>query len=174
MGYFEGMADAWFKKKEDGKTIFYPNGIFSSGYIISTEDRSKIKKFLKKYYFLSAVIIPVFLWLTTFISYYALIGLILYIIFYHLRIRELLINAKKTREKMNYFEVWKSMAIAMGIPISVFIFIACLFMIILFGFKLIYSGLDLSGIFLTLFLGFGLIVSIFLVYYSIRYRKKGK
>ncbi len=31
MGYFEGQAEACFKKDEDGHTIFYPFGVLAKG-----------------------------------------------------------------------------------------------------------------------------------------------
>jgi len=51
MGFFRRLTDSSFKTDSDGKTIFYPWGVFGKGYVLpSKEYEEKIRSFLTKYY----------------------------------------------------------------------------------------------------------------------------
>ncbi|HUK99433.1 MAG TPA: hypothetical protein VLX29_01115 [Nitrospirota bacterium] len=49
MGYFDGLADVSFKTDEQGKTIFYPWGIFGKGYIIPEDKKDRFRFTIKRY-----------------------------------------------------------------------------------------------------------------------------
>jgi hypothetical protein len=54
MGYFDGLANASFKKNSEGTSIFYPWGIFGRGRVIPDHHTEKrIRAFLTRYYKLS-------------------------------------------------------------------------------------------------------------------------
>lgn len=64
MGYFEGLAEACFKKDEAGRTIFYPLGVLAKGRVLPdslTEDR--VRRFMIRYY---KVTLPVTILLAAF------------------------------------------------------------------------------------------------------------
>lgn len=51
MGYFEGLAEACFKKDEVGRTVFYPFGVLAKGRVLSDEvTETRVRGFLIRYY----------------------------------------------------------------------------------------------------------------------------
>jgi hypothetical protein len=49
MGFFESWADGMFKKDSSGKHLFFPNGIFGSGYILKDDaHKNRIRDSEKK------------------------------------------------------------------------------------------------------------------------------
>ena len=48
MGYFNGVASAYFKKGADGKAVFYPWGVIAKGYVLPDEAaEAKTRRFIK-------------------------------------------------------------------------------------------------------------------------------
>lgn len=169
MGYFNALTNSWFKKAENGRIIFYPYGRLGHGYIISIEDEFKIKRFLNRYNIISFTII-----ITSVILFgiYSFVLLIFFIPFYSIKINRTLLNAKKTEEKMKLGEALKNVSASMGIPTCIFIFILCLLMTGMSIFSIFISKLKLAGILGVLFFGLCLLHSTFLLYYSIKLKKK--
>jgi hypothetical protein len=112
MGYFEGFAGALFKEKEDGLIIFYPHGIIGSGYIVSSEQATKLKRFIRRYYGIS---LPLVLAAAIIVNIVALLLLILILPIYYIRIKQLLANTRKADEKLKFSESWKHQSEEMGI-----------------------------------------------------------
>lgn len=168
MGYFNGLTNAWFKKTADGKAIFYPRGKFGSGYILSEEAELKIKTFLKRYYMIS---LPIIILSVILFGIYAFALLLFVIPFYEIKIRRLLSNAEKTQEKMTFSEVTKNMAVSMGIPTSILMLTASLLITATSVFCIFLPKGRLIGILGTLFFGLSLIISIYLLKYSIKFKK---
>jgi hypothetical protein len=164
MGYYKGLVDSYFRKSSEGNLIFYPYGKFGSGYIIIDDDQIKIKKFLNRYLKISfpLILLSVFLF-----GIYAFVLLFIFILFYSIKIKNLLANAKRTREKIKIKEILRNMAVSMGIPTSIFMLIASILMVGGSAFVLFYRNEKLIGILGLLFFGIGLCQSAFLVKYSI-------
>jgi len=170
MGYFDGLTSAGFKKREDGKTIFYPYGVFGCGYIVSQEKESKIKKFLMKYYTISFIAI---------IVSFVLLGPLAFVLFpillplYAVTIRQLLLNEEKTQEKMKYGDGLKNMAASMGIRTSILLLVGAIVMEAGSIFSFFITDNRLMSIFCTVLFGLALLQTIFLVKYSIKSKKRG-
>lgn len=60
MGYYDRAIDASFKKRDDGKLVYYPYAYFGPKYILSKDSETRIRKFLNIYY-LFATVIPILL-----------------------------------------------------------------------------------------------------------------
>ena len=57
MGYFEGLADASFKKDSNGNNVFYPWGVLGKGRVLPDEaTKIKLRIFVIRYY---QIILPV-------------------------------------------------------------------------------------------------------------------
>lgn len=172
MGYFDGLTNAWFKKTDGGKTIFYPYGRFGSkGYILSKDSEENIRKFLKRYNMISLFIIILSVYL---FGLYTFILLFFFIPFYSIKMRRLLSNAEKTQEKMKFNEVIKNMAVAMGVRTSIVMFVGALLMTSAAIFCIFMRGARLISILGTLFFGLCLLQSIFLIRYSVKYNRKNR
>jgi len=51
MGYFEGLADASFKKDSSGNSVFYAWGVLGKGRVLPDETtKTKLRKFVIRYY----------------------------------------------------------------------------------------------------------------------------
>ncbi|WP_243544766.1 hypothetical protein [Pseudodesulfovibrio tunisiensis] len=50
MQFLDGFVDASFIRDEDGRLLFYPWGMFASGYEMSGEGEAQVRKFLKLFY----------------------------------------------------------------------------------------------------------------------------
>ena len=109
MGYFDGLTDAAFKKDVSGNNLFYPWGIFGSGFIINSEDeKNQIRGFFKKMYmvmFPSIIIIhmTVGFWLN-------LVLLPVYGIWYYFKAKKITKDLRKTEEKLKVSESYKNSA----------------------------------------------------------------
>ena len=120
MGYFDGLTDAVFKKDSAGNNVFYPWGIFGSGFIIHSEDqKNQIRNFYKTMYrmMLPAIVIIhvlVGVWLN-------LVLLPIYIAWYHLRMRKITKDLPKTLEKLKISEAYKNSAKSHNLPTLIFL-----------------------------------------------------
>lgn len=109
MGYFDGLTDASFKTDSQGQDLFFPWGIFGSGFIIESEvQKNQVRNFIKKTYimtFFTIVIIQVFvgLWLN-------LVLLPIYCIWYYRYIYKLTQNLQRSNEKLKPSESYKNSA----------------------------------------------------------------
>ena len=58
MGYFDGLTASCFKFGEDGRTIFFPYGIFGKGYTVPNDSKeNELRNFMKKYYVVTLPIV---------------------------------------------------------------------------------------------------------------------
>lgn len=119
MGYFDGLTDASFKKDAQGYDLFFPWGIFGSGFVIESEQqKNKIRNFIKKTYvttFFALLAIQVFvgLWLN-------LVLLPIYCIWYYSYIRKVTHNLQRSTEKLTSSESYKNSALSHSLLTLIF------------------------------------------------------
>ena len=169
MGYLDGLTNSWFKKRDDGNVTFYPYGKFGNGYILSRESELKIKKFLTECY---TIFFPVAILCAVLFRIFAFVFLLFFIPYYSIKIRQLVSNSEKTQEKMRFNEPLENMAKSMGAGISIFILVGSFVMTSLAVFFIFQPGSRLVGILCALFFGLCLLQSIFMVKYSIKFKKE--
>jgi len=167
MGYFDGLVSVSFKKRNDGKTIFYPYG--RAGYILSEDSEKKAKDFLKRYYVISIFAIIV---LTILFKMYALISLIFICPYYFFNIKKFIVNSERVTQRTALEEKVKRMAVSMGLPMCILMLLGSLLMTSISIFAIFSSEVRLVGVLGTLLFGLGLIQSVFLVKYSSFLSKK--
>lgn len=169
MGYFDGLVNVSFKKADDGKTIFYPYGSFSAGYIVSEDKESAAKTFLKKYYIISLIVIIIAI---VFFKLFALALSIFFIPIYYFKVKKIIVGAEPTQQKNTYKERIKNMAKAFGPVISLVMLIIDLIMLGASVVCVFIPQARAIGIVGALFFGAGLIQTVFLVKYSLEEKKK--
>ncbi len=109
MGYFDGLTDAAFKKSHTGQTIYYPWGVFGSGYVVESEEKQEqIRKFLKRLYVILlltivTVQITVGFWLNAvlFPAFW---------VWYYFSVQKMNKNSPRTAEKLRLSESYKNSA----------------------------------------------------------------
>ena len=58
MGYFDALASSSFKIAQDGRRLFFPWGIFGSGYVIGPEEAFvRLRQQVKIYHIISLSLI---------------------------------------------------------------------------------------------------------------------
>ena len=97
MGYFDKFVDASFKKRDDGKLVYYPYANFGPKYILSKDSEARIRVFLKIYY-IFAITIPVFLVILN-RNLLAFISIIFIVVFYLIGVTVILSISDKTVEE---------------------------------------------------------------------------
>lgn len=109
MGYFDGLADASFKKDTHGNNLFYPWGAMGSGYIIDSEEKkNQIRNFLKKMYM---IILSVIFLLQIVIGYWInIIFLVFYIVWYYFYVAKITQGLQKTDIKLKASEAYSNSA----------------------------------------------------------------
>ncbi|MBI2010609.1 MAG: hypothetical protein HYS86_05575 [Candidatus Chisholmbacteria bacterium] len=168
MGYNEAISHSWFKKTEDGKTLFYPYGIFGKGYELSPSEEQIVKQFLLRF---NVGALPVITLSVIFFGWYAIIPTVSLILYYLVRVKKLLSTSKESNEKITTGENAMNMARLMGVKDSL---VLALLSAIMFGVSLyIVFGIgtySFMGIFTLLFFGAGLLLSIFFAWRSVKIR----
>jgi hypothetical protein len=109
MGYFEGLADASFKKDSNGNNVFYPWGVLGKGRVLPDEaTKIKLRMFVIRYY---QIILPVAillgilrLWLP------AILVLILLTLGFYLYVNLLTKDCPICTEKLTLKESYKNSA----------------------------------------------------------------
>ncbi len=170
MGYFEGLVDARFKKVEDGRVMFYPNGIFSRGYVLTEEKNKEIKMFMNKYYKRSFPLIFISIFLSGMIfdtAFYAMVLAPILGVHYKLKIKSLIgSEVIYTREKLKARERIRNMATSMGKRTCITLFLGN---VLLTGMSVyVYVLLDkilLAGVGVVFFAAC-FVQSVVMVYYS--------
>ena len=137
MGYLDGLTDAAFKKDASGKTLFYPWGIFGSGVIIDSEDKTtQIRGFYKKALMVTfPLVIPSAVgefWLS-------LILLPVYGGWYYFTAKKITKNLRQTEEKLKISETYKNLAKVYNLPTLIFLEFTCLG-VVAFGVWLLQDG----------------------------------
>ncbi|MDI6759062.1 MAG: hypothetical protein QMD94_05275 [Candidatus Omnitrophota bacterium] len=93
MGGLDKYVDASFKKRDDGKLVYYPYANFGPKYILSTESEARIRTFLKIYY-IFGIGTPILVSLRSILL--GFLSLILVISFYLVGITIILSSSEKT------------------------------------------------------------------------------
>jgi len=168
MGYFDGLTSASFKKTEEGKTVFFPNGKMGAGYILSEEQENKIKRFIKGYYM---VCLPITIIAVIIFKVYALLLLVIEIPFYYITINKMLKNTEKSKEKLTMKDTVNNMGKSMGLTVSILMFLGSLLMTSLGIICITIPEAKIIGIIGTLFFGLGLVESILLIRAAIKNKK---
>ncbi len=122
MGYFDGLADAAFKKDASGNNLFYPWGVWGAGFIIDSEDKkNQIRGFYKKMYMvmLPAIIIihiVMGVWLK-------LVLLPVFCIWYYFIAKKITKDLQKTKKKkkLKVSESCKNSAKSHNLPTLIFL-----------------------------------------------------
>jgi len=168
VGYFDGLTSTSFKKTEEGKTVFFPNGKLGSGYLISEEQEFKIRRFIKGYYMIS---LPLTVIAVIIFKIYALFLLVIEMPLYYITIKKMLRNTEKSKEKLTMKDTVGNMGKSMGLAVSILMFILSLLMTGLGVLCITLPETKIIGIIGTLFFGLGLVESIFLIRAAIKNKK---
>ena len=171
MGYFDGLREGWFKKREDGRYLFSPHGLFGSTYILSEETTRQTKEFLNRWFITLFIIVIISV---AFFRAYAFALAPIFILVYEIKIRKLLKNVEKTKEKISLADASKNMAGAMGRTMCLCMLILSLIMTAASFYAIFDTERQLAGIFGVLFFGFGVWLSILWVKHSFSNPRKPK
>jgi hypothetical protein len=184
MGYFDALTGNGFKKLNDGKTAYYPNGIFGKGYIINDDACHRIQKFLKYYFILYFISLGLY---GGFIGAFAIhsmavsilgflllmiISLIAYYSFYLLKIKPILINPAAAGVKLTVKENLQNMSLRMGYNAIIFQIVSASFLVIMAFILLLVSSHKLISIIGLVFFGLGLIQGIYM--YRVVHKSENK
>lgn len=167
MGYLQGLVNVSFRKDNAGSTIFFPNGKFGKGYIISSAEEEKIKTFLRRYYtvsFTSLIIV-----ILMFSSYVLLLAGVL-IIWYYIRINKILDRTKKSPERGPIRESIEIMSVSMGLPTCLVLFLSGALLLVASIIVFIRNDKMWGGLGIV-FSGFALIVLFKMLMISIKNKK---
>lgn len=170
MGYLDGFVNSSFKKTGKDKSIFYPYGILGSGYSVSKDKETEIKRFLKILYaaYWIAFLIIVLLFKSR-VLWLVLLGLP----WYYIKIKSLLKGTERTQERTSLGEQTERMAVANGLFVN----------IIFLGMSILMTGASILLLFLpnsrakhvgilgVVFFGVCLLFTTALVKYSMRARR---
>lgn len=85
MGYFDGLTASSFKTDEKGNTIYYPWGIFGTGYILPEDKKDNFRKKIKRH---MMVFVPLSIILTVLLKIWAVFALPLYFLGYWIWIKK--------------------------------------------------------------------------------------
>jgi len=115
MGYFDGLTDAVFKKDSSDNTLFYPWGIFGSGFVIDSEEKkNQIRGFIKKMYI---VLLPVIIIIQGTVGYWLYWVLLpVYFVWYIFMIKKITKDLPKSTEKLKISEAYKNSAKSHNLP----------------------------------------------------------
>lgn len=115
MGYFDGLADAVFKKDASGNNLFYPWGVLGAGYIIESEEKkNQIRGFYKKMYM---VMLPAIIIIQVAVGFWPnLILLPIYYVWYYFSSKKMTKGLKKSSEKLGLLEAYKNSAKSHNLP----------------------------------------------------------
>jgi purine-cytosine permease-like protein len=169
MGYYDSLINASFKTNQDGKSIFYAYGT-RSGYILSEDDTTKVKRFLKRYYrgTIIAVVVSVVLF-----GAYTFLLLLFIVPYYFINIKKFLLNAKKTHERRSMNERIQIMGRSSGVKTCVWLLVGGILMMGCSIYCIFLPEVRLIGILGTLLFGLGTPQFILMLKYAIQ-EKRGR
>jgi len=128
MGYFDGIANMYFKKDAEGKTVFYPWGVIGEGYKLTDDAaETKIRSFVKQHYAISLPVVVIAVnvnWGWLFVAAGALYG------WYYLRVRALLDGSSVSKEKLSLKESYFNSAKAHNKYVLWLLFACSLFFVV--------------------------------------------
>lgn len=138
MGYFDGLADAVFKKDLAGNTLFYPFGVMGSGYVLESDDqRALIRTFYKKMYM---VMLPTIVVVQVAIGWWLNVALLpVFYVWYYFYAKKITKRLTKSAEKLKVSEAYKNSAKSHNLTQLIFLelisigFVAIGFWILLTG-----------------------------------------
>lgn len=109
MGYFDGLVDASFKKDSQGKDLFFPYGILSSGYVLESEEhKNKIRKFFKTIYL---VLLPTVMIVQIAVGFWLnLILLPIFYVWFYVTIKKMTKDLQRSDEKLKTSEAYRNSA----------------------------------------------------------------
>lgn len=167
MGYFEGLADASFKKDSKGNSVFYPWGVLGKGRVLPDETtKTKLRKFVILYYQImlpTAILLGIFrLWLPSILFLTALtLGFYIYV-------NQLTKNCPICTEKLTLKESYKNSANSHNTLMLWFMLLASL-LFVLGGIWLFFKGRLFIGLGSVVF--FGLCSAVFILMLKIKHKK---
>ncbi len=172
MSFFDGLTEVHFKKDDSGNTLFFPRGIWGSGYIIESQEKlDKIKKYYRdSYWIIYKIVLPAFIFLQVIIGMGLLLLIILlpfYCIYNFFKIKSLTKNSAKTNEKLKLSETQNKILKLYNLPTLIFMgIISVLFAIS--GFWVLFFKKDFIGVLAILLFGSGAIFSGKLIFQKLK------
>lgn len=163
MGYFEAIADSYFKKTTSGQNVFYPWGVLGSGYIIPTEERtSELRRSFKRAGIFSLLYVYLVLFMGKAFGFPVGAGFfLLYTFVYYIVIQTITRNLVKANEKLTTVEFYSNQAKGLSYVNIVLLGLCCLGFV-LAGIWVIVQGKGFwVGLSSILFFGFGFLVFLF-------------
>jgi hypothetical protein len=124
MRFFNQIINSSFKKDSNGRTVYFPFGIFGMGYIVSSEnEKHKIEYFIKRILFISfSLIIGIGVgagWIFSFLL------LPIIAIWHYFAIKRITNTLELSNEKLIYGESLKQASIDYSFEKLWFLFILC-------------------------------------------------
>jgi hypothetical protein len=116
MGYLDGLIESVFQKREDNKSVFYPNGLLGHGYCLTKDAEANLKQFLNRYL---KIMFPIIIFSLLILGVYTVFTVIIMLSVYYIKIYKILSKAEKVRKRLNYKKSVRSMAKVFGTPICV-------------------------------------------------------
>lgn len=167
MGYFEGLADATFKKDSSGNSVFYPWGVLGKGRVLPDEPtKTKLRTFVIRYYQImlpTAILLGIFrLWLPAIL---VLAALTLGFYFY---VNQVTKDCPICSEKLTVKESYKNSAKSHNTLMLWFLLLASL-LFVLGGIWLFLKGRLFIGLGSVVF--FGLCSAVFILMLKIKHKK---
>jgi hypothetical protein len=109
MGYFEGLADAAFKNDADGRTLFYPWGIFGRGVVVPTEQEAeRLRKFQQRTYMIA---LPGFLAMQFVVGFWLVLLLLPpFLVWHHFKLKHMIRNFQTASDKLTMAESTRNSA----------------------------------------------------------------
>lgn len=167
MGYFDGLTDASFKKDAQGSDLFFPWGIFGSGYVIESElQKNQIRNFIKNTYIMTFSVLAI---IQVFVgSWLNLVLLPIYYIWYYRAIDKMTQNLQRSNEKLTSSESYKNSARSHNLRTLILCELGSLGFIAI-GLWLIKSGKELLIGYASLgFFGFCAVVIAYMIFAKIK------
>jgi len=142
MGYFDGLAEAIFKKTSDGRSIFYPWGILGKGYIVpDAMTKQKLINFTKRQYI---VLLPFVIGVGVFVGWiWACVLLPVYFLWYLFAISKMTEGLQVTNTKLKISQSLRNSAMFHNIILVWFMFVFSILFVL--GSIAILSGLVTSS-----------------------------
>lgn len=167
MGYFEGLADASFKKDSNGNNVFYPWGVLGKGRVLPNETtKAKLRTFVIRYYQImlpTAILLGIFrLWLP------AILVLTLLTLGFYLYVNLLTKDCPICTEKLTLKESYKNSANSHNtLMLWLLLLVSLLFM--MGGIWLFFKGRLFIGLGSVVF--FGLCSAVIILMLKVKHKK---
>jgi Ca2+/Na+ antiporter len=130
-----------FKQTQHG-VAFYPYGVLGSGYIVSKTEEEDLRAFLRKFYTLTMIAIPIGLFMGWIVSVLLLVILAIY---FNVTVYRLLVHAAKTDERLRFSETQRDHARSFSSARLMFALFFCLALFAI-GVLVIWTGFQKSDI----------------------------